>query len=207
MSATTVPRPDSTPARVAYAVAEVFSPVAVFVATLACVAIGAADTVWLGLRDASVAVLFFAAAPYGMVALGVRRGRLSDLHVRRRSDRPVVLTIVLVSMAVGWWVLRMLGASGELRGLIAAILVMTLVALLVTLVWKISLHGASSGLAVTALVLTFGRALLLAGLAVVAIGWARVTMGDHTVPQFVTGVALGVLAALLVMPAVATGVT
>jgi hypothetical protein len=205
MSDTTAPRPDPTATRMAHAVAQVFSPVVVFVATLVCVAIGAADTVWLGLRDASVAVLFFAAAPYAMVALGVRRGRFSDMHMRRRADRPVVLTIALVSMAVGWWVLRLLGASGELRGLIAAILVMALVALLVTLAWKISLHGATSGLAVAALVITFGRPLLLGGLAVVAVGWARVSMGDHTVPQFVAGVALGVLAAVLVMPAVAAG--
>ncbi len=63
------------------------------------------------------------------------------------------------------------------------------------MVWKISIHCAVAGGSVTILALFYGP-LVLAGLVLVGLlGWARVTMEDHTVAQVVAGSVLGAAAA------------
>jgi membrane-associated phospholipid phosphatase len=73
--------------------------------------------------------------------------------------------------------------------------------LLVTLVWKISIHVAVAAGAVVILALVFGPAWLLLVPLVAAVGWARVVLNDHSPAQSVAGATLGGLVALGVFSA------
>jgi hypothetical protein len=66
---------------------------------------------------------------------------------------------------------------------------------LVTVVWKISIHCAVASGSVTILALTFGPLVLCGYVLVGLLGWARVTVRDHSVAQVVAGSVLGAAAA------------
>lgn len=82
-----------------------------------------------GLLAGAVAVVFFAALPYGFVALGMRAGRLDDMHVRRRADRPLVMVVARVSLLLGRATPIRLGASARFLAFLGAVLGVVAVAL------------------------------------------------------------------------------
>ncbi|MEU5941439.1 hypothetical protein ABZ807_20160 [Micromonospora sp. NPDC047548] len=160
------------------------------------VALHATAPAWLtGLSWALLAVLFSAVVPYGIVWLGVRRGRLTDHHIGVREQRRGPLVGGLLSVLAGLAALVLLGAP---RALVAMVVVMFAVLLVVTAVnqaWKLSAHAAVSAGAVAVLVVVFGPALLVAFGLVALIGWSRVRLGDHTAAQVLAGATAGVLVA------------
>ncbi len=75
-----------------------------------------------GMLAGAVAVVFCAALTYGFVALAVRAGRLDDMHVRRRADRPLVMVVARVSLLLGRATPIRLGASARLLEFLGAVL-------------------------------------------------------------------------------------
>jgi len=92
-----------------------------------------------------------------------------------------------------------LGAPRELVALVAAMGVGLIVSLLVTLLWKISVHVAVVAGAVVILVLVFGPLLLVLAPLVALVGWARVEVADHTPAQVTAGRGLGATVAAVVV--------
>ena len=129
---------------------------------------------------------------------GVRRRQFTDHHVRLREQRPIAFLVGITSLLVGLALMVLLGAPRELVALVAAMGVGLIVSLLVTLLWKISVHVAVVAGAVTILVLVFGPVLVAAGPLVVLVGWARVEVGDHTPLQVLAGSVLGATVAAVV---------
>ncbi|HEX5205704.1 MAG TPA: phosphoesterase PA-phosphatase [Actinoplanes sp.] len=142
-----------------------------------------------------LAALFCAVIPYAMILRGVRRGRLSDRHIGERSQRTGPLLSGLGSVLAGLALLVAGGAPRELIALVVASFAGGAVATGINHFWKSSIHaGVAAGSAVV-LVLVFGPALLVAGVAVVAVGWSRVQLRDHTVAQVVVGAVIGAVVA------------
>ncbi|MEJ8642611.1 hypothetical protein WKI68_16790 [Streptomyces sp. MS1.HAVA.3] len=69
-------------------------------------------TSWSGLGWGLLAALFCGVAPIGIIALGVRRGALTDQHIRVRRQRVVPMALSLVSVVAGITLLHVLGAPG-----------------------------------------------------------------------------------------------
>src|SRR6185503_20551000 len=92
----------------------------------------------------------------------VRRGGLTDHHVGVRQQRPVPLLVGVASMLVGLILLALWSAPRDLVALVGVVAVGLAASLLVTLVWKLSIHAAVVSGAVAVLVLVFGPPLLLA---------------------------------------------
>jgi hypothetical protein len=63
-----------------------------------------------GLLLGGIASLFAGGIPYLVLAMGVRRGRFSDMHLSRREERPVMLAIGLASVSVGLGLMALLDA-------------------------------------------------------------------------------------------------
>ena len=82
-----------------------------------------------------------AGLPYAALLVGVRRGRFEDRHVRERAQRPALLAFTLASVAMGLVALRLLQAPRELFALMAAMVAGMAITLLVSTVWKISIHA------------------------------------------------------------------
>ncbi|GGM29136.1 phosphatase PAP2 family protein [Dactylosporangium sucinum] len=182
--------------RVARAVTEAFAP-AVWAAAMPVVVGLHAGAPWWGL----VTVLFTAAVPYGVIWLGVRRGRLTDHHIGKREQRRAPLAIGLASVLAGLGLLVVADAPGELVAMVVVMLLVLLGTTLVNLRWKLSAHTAVSAGAVTALTVLFGPLLAAGALLVAVIGWSRVRLGDHTAAQTVAGAVLGAaIAAAVFMP-------
>jgi membrane-associated phospholipid phosphatase len=184
--------------RLAQLVTEVFAPAPTATALLVVVAVHSSPTPVAALGWAILAVLFASAIPFVYVLWRVRRRRLTDRHVGLREQRLLPLLVGIASVLVGLALLSASGAPQEMVALVGAMMVGLIVSLLVTFVWKISMHTAVAGGAVTIIALVFGAEWLVLFLIVGLIGWARVKLEDHTPSQVTGGTALGALVAAIV---------
>jgi hypothetical protein len=182
-------------------VTEVLAPAPTVAVLVLLVAWHSAPTTAEAVQWGVLAVLFVSAMPFLYILRGVRRGRLTDHHVGLRQQRPVPLLIGVVSMLVGLFLLAFWGAPRGLIALVAMVAVGMALSLLVTLVWKLSIHAAVVSGAVAVLVLVFGLPLLVLAPLVPLVCWARVAVRDHTPAQTVAGAVLGAAVAVVVFSA------
>ncbi|WP_329379580.1 hypothetical protein OG625_13205 [Streptomyces sp. NBC_01351] len=151
---------------------------------------------WAGLGWGLLGALFCGVVPIGIIVLGVRRGALTDQHIRVRRQRVVPMALSLLSVAAGITLLRVLGAPADVFALVVAMLVGLVSSLLVTVGWQISIHMSVAGGTVMILLLVFGAPVLPAALLAAAVGWSRLVLKAHTPAQLLAGAALGGTAAL-----------
>jgi membrane-associated phospholipid phosphatase len=187
----------TTPNALARTVTEVFAPAVWAAAMPLIIAVHVTAPSWVtGLGWGLLAVLFCSAIPYGIIAIGVRRGKLTDHHIGVREQRRMPLVYGLLSVLAGLAALGLLGAP---RRLVAMVVVMFAVLLIVTAInqaWKLSAHAAVSAGSASVLIVVFGPILAVALLLVALVGWSRVQLRDHTAGQVITGAAAGVLIAV-----------
>ncbi|MGV9267931.1 phosphatase PAP2 family protein [Kitasatospora sp. NPDC003701] len=183
--------------RTARIVTETLAPAHLVIALLLLV--GAHSTAgWSGTGWGLLAALFCGVVPLGIIALGVRRGTLTDKHIRVRRQRVVPMAASLLSVVAGVALLYALDAPAEVGALVVAMLAGLVSALAVTVGWQISLHNAVAGGAAMILVLAFGPAVLpVAAAAPAAVGWSRLVLKAHTPAQVLAGTALGGVCALV----------
>lgn len=186
--------------RLARLVTELLAPAPTVAMLLVVVAWHSAAAASEALQWALLSVLFAALLPFLYILRGVRRKRLTDIHVYRREQRPRVLSIGIGSVIVGFALLTVLGAPRDLIALVGAMAVGLATSTLVTLFWKVSVHTAVNSGAVTILVLVFGEGLLIVTPLVALVGWARVEVEDHSPAQVVVGAALGAAVAAGIFP-------
>ncbi len=176
-------------------VTEVFAPAPVGAIVLLLVAWHSTSGIVAAIGWGVLTVALTIVPPLLFLLRGVRHGRFSDRHVRLRQQRPLPILAGLASVLVGFALLARLGAPRELLALIVAMAVGLIVALLITFVWKLSIHVASVAGAVVILVLVFGPPLVILVPVVALVGWARVELGDHTPGQVEAGAVIGALVA------------
>jgi membrane-associated phospholipid phosphatase len=187
--------------RTARALTEVGAPAVLLGVLPVVLSLATADTVAVGIAWAVVTAVFFAIAPFTWVLLGVRRGRLTDHHIGRRSQRRGPLLVGLACMVAGWLIALVGHAPATLVAYLGTVLLEAAAAVAVTLVWKISLHSWIAALGATALVIVFGPWALLTIPLVAGVAWSRVRLGDHSPAQVAAGLAAGVLITSVLFPA------
>lgn len=190
-----------TPQRAARALTEVGAPAVLLGVLPVVLSLATVDTVAGGITWAVVTAVFFAIAPFTWVLLGVRRGRLTDHHIGRRSQRRGPLLVGLLCMVAGWLIALVGHAPATLVAYLGTVLLEAAAAVAVTLVWKISLHSWIAALGATALVVVFGPWALLTVPLVAGVAWSRVRLGDHSPAQVAAGLAAGVLITSVLFPA------
>lgn len=183
---------------VARVVTELLAPAQVATILLFVVAWHSTHSLASSLVWGGVAALFAALVPLLYLLRGVRRRQFTDHHVRRREQRPLAFLVAISSLLVGLGLMAVLGAPRELIALVAAMGVGLIASLLVTLLWKISVHVAVVAGAVVILVLVFGPLLLVLAPLVALVAWARVVVRDHTRAQVIAGAVLGSAVAAVV---------
>ncbi|GHI87574.1 hypothetical protein ACWGF3_06160 [Streptomyces xanthophaeus] len=151
---------------------------------------------WAGLGWGLLAAFFCGVIPIGIIMFGVRRGALTDQHIRVRRQRVLPMALSLVSVVAGIALVHVLGAPADVSALVVAMLVGLASSLLVTLGWQISVHMSVAGGTVMILLIAFGAPMLLAVPVAVAVGWSRLALRAHTPAQLLAGSALGSTAAL-----------
>lgn len=198
-----VREPAPPPARLQLArlVTEVLAPAPTIAVLLLVVAWHSATTLVEALKWAALAILFSSLVPILYIIYGVRRRRLTDIHVRVREQRTVPLLVAIASVLVGLALLATGGAPRDLVALVGAGGVGLMVAIGITLFWKISIHTAVLAGAVVVLTLVFGPPLLVLAPAVALSCWARVEVRDHTPAQVAVGATVGAAVAALAFSA------
>lgn len=134
-----------------------------------------------------------------LMAHRVRRGDWADVDASRREERPVVYGLALLGLLVLAGALAWRGEStGLVRG-VAGTAGMLVVAGLLNLKVKVSLHLAFAAL--TATVLTRIGSPLGWPLAVLVpvLAWSRLALGRHRLLEVVVGAALGLVTGLAVV--------
>lgn len=171
---------------------EVVTPVVL--AALMLVLVGALSDpeAWRGAAKGLLAAGFVAGIPQALLLREVRSGRVTSGHnVRSRRERPRLMLVSLVSVVVGLGVVALVGAPRDLFVLVVAMVTGLAVATAISTVWQVSLHLAGAAGAVAVLVVVVGPWALLGVVVVVALAWARVVLGDHTIAQVIGGTVVG----------------
>lgn len=191
-----IDRPDRRTGRLlARAATEVFAPALLAALMPVVVGLHAASPVGVGLAWALVGSLFCSIIPNSLIWWGVRRGRLTDHHIRRREQRRRPLAYGLLSVLVGLAVMIGFGAPRPVLAMVVVMFALGLAVTVVNLVWKLSIHAAVAAGAAAVLVIEFGPALLASAPVVALVGWSRVRLRDHTVGQVAAGTVVGTLIA------------
>jgi hypothetical protein len=179
--------------RFAYWLSQISSPFVVGLGVFGYVALSTASTVTEGLQWLTVIGVGLL-VPFGLIWWGVKTGKLTDLHVSRRSERLVPLLVGLMALGGILAELLLLSASRPLVATLVAVIVSFTLATLITQVakYKISLHIDSAAGAVTVCCLLVSPVFLALSPLLVLIAWARWKLEAHTPLQAVTGAALAV---------------
>ena len=177
--------------RTAKAITEVLAPTVVLAAGYIAVTAATAQTIAHGLLWGLVAVLLGSVLPFLFILIAVRRGRISDHHVRVRGQRHIPLLVGLGCLVAGLGLLVVLHAPRPLIALFGLVIATLLPTMAVTVWWQISAHAAVAALVATFLVALWGPWLLLTAAGVAAVGWSRVALNAHTTAQVLAGTALG----------------
>ena len=132
--------------------------------------------------------------PMAVIVRGARKGKWDSHHVTDRAGRLVPFAVCIASVSAGYVVLIAGDAPHELLALAAAELACLVSALAITfgLKFKISMHATVVAGATVMLINVYGPWAALLFVPVAWVCWSRVELGDHTVAQVGTGVALGV---------------
>ena len=184
--------------RVAELVSVVGSPFLLAAALLLIVSWHATHRVGAALGWAALAATFVTLGPLVLLLVAVSAGRVGNLDLDRRHERPWPMVIALGITVIGLTVLWMLGAPHLLLILLISTLIGGTIALLITLRWKISIHAGGAAGAATVMALLYGAVALPLLIGVGLIGWSRVVLGKHTWPQVVAGAAISIVITVLV---------
>lgn len=189
--------------RLAHWVSDVLSPPVIAVAGLILI-VQRMETLadwWWALYFMVLTVLI----PVSYIVWKMRRGEITDFHVRVREQRFQPLTLTLaggVAALTGLW----LGHAPKLLLLLAGMGVAQVAfILLVTLHWKISGHGAAISSLAVFLCGIYGLVAAPALLAIPLVAWARVRLSRHTPAQTVFGSLVGAAFTLAVLVLLSAG--
>src|SRR4030042_1339029 len=130
------------------------------------------------LIDAILPALFF----YHLL----KRHEIHDWDITQRKERYPLYGFTLAAHLVGIYFTYM-SHQYHLGSMLIVFWFIGLIFFLITLFWKISLHGGVNMVLVTFVVLLFGRSFLWAYLILIPVGWSRIYLKKHTPVQFVSG--------------------
>ncbi|RZI82085.1 MAG: hypothetical protein EOP38_17095 [Rubrivivax sp.] len=121
-----------------------------------------------------------------------RSGRWGTVDASERSERPLLYALLL-AVALGYWLWLGGRQSAASNGVLVSVAMLGAAGLANRWI-KLSLHMASLGFAGVALQAWWPVAGLVALALLPLLGWARLRMARHTLPEVLGGCALGLLA-------------
>jgi hypothetical protein len=170
-------------------VSDIFSPAVMALPCLMLCVWNSAlpGTIWYALVYFLVAVPL----PLAYVAWLVKSGRVSDFHLPQRRDRTGPFVVSLAGALGALALLFYFRAPAAFLAPILAAFMQTFLLFLITLVWQISVHTATTAGLVTFAILALGSEASAVALLVPLVAWARVHLGRHTVLQAIVGALVG----------------
>jgi membrane-associated phospholipid phosphatase len=174
-------------------VSEVFNPLINPIVTFLILALGDQEQRTQNIFLNWIVAITFASGLIFLYIAYLKQNRAIDsteLIIREQRISP--LTFAVLSYALGFGVLTWLNAPWLMRGLMFCYATNTMVVLMITRRWKISIHTTGIAGPLVALTYQFGWMLLPLYILIPIVGLARVKMHRHTHLQVVAGGILGV---------------
>ncbi len=142
-----------------------------------------------------LAVLFLAATIVPMLLIyGLKKiGKVSDYNITFREQRFLPLLVMVGVNLVGYEVMDQLDAPRIFTGILLFNAVNTVLILLITLQWKISIHLLTLASSIALIYLQFGVVAFWLLLLVPVLMWARIYLKAHTFMQTLVGALIGFL--------------
>jgi membrane-associated phospholipid phosphatase len=150
----------------------------------------------LGLNNSIITTLIcfiFATLIPVITSLILIKKMKTDIDITDRTKRTFPLLFAVCSYIIGFFVLYAFGAPSITIALMFIYFSNTLIILLITLSWKISIHAMGVAGPTAALTYLFGYKGVLFGLLLPLVMWSRVKLNKHTNAQVLTGAVLGLI--------------
>jgi membrane-associated phospholipid phosphatase len=148
---------------------------------------------------AVISVMFGALVPMSIV-YGLSKLRIiPDLWASQRETRVIPFTGAICSYLLGSAALITEESPAIITALMLCYVGNTVIMMLISLRWKISVHASGIAGPATALVYALGVAALPLLFLVVPVGWARIRLRAHTLTQVAAGALLTILATWIQM--------
>ena len=135
--------------------------------------------------------------PISYLVIEIRRGNITNFHMRLREQRIRPMTVGLVCVTLAW-VIMWVGSAPYALIVFAGIgILQTAFLLLVTLRWKISGHSMTIAGVAVFFYGTLGSASAPILLTIPLVAWARVRLSRHDQLQVLAGTTSGILFTLI----------
>ena len=141
----------------------------------------------------AISITFGTLVPLGMMYHLSKRGLISDFYVSQKRERTKPFAGAIASYIVGSVVLLLVRAPAIVTALMLCTAGNTLIMMLITLRWKISIHASGIAGPVTTLVYGTGAWAAVFFLLLIPVGWARVRLRAHTPWQILAGALVTVI--------------
>lgn len=142
-------------------------------------------------------ITFGTMVPLVMMYQLTKRGLISDFNVSERQERTKPFVGAAVSYLAGSGALLLLRAPTIIITLMLCYACNTVIMLLITLRWKISIHASGIAGPTTALVYSIGTWAAVFFILLIPVGWARVQLKAHTPWQIFAGALVTAIATWL----------
>jgi membrane-associated phospholipid phosphatase len=144
-----------------------------------------------------ICLAFGTLAPLALIYQLSERGLISDFYVTEKEERAKPFAGAILSYLVGSLALLSLRAPTMVTGLMLCYAVNTLIMMLTTLRWKISVHASGIAGPTTTLMYGLGPWAAIFFALLLPVGWARIKLKAHTPAQVLAGALLTVVATWL----------
>ncbi len=131
------------------------------------------------------------AAPVAYIVHLLRRGELSDFHMRNRSERIKPMRMIPLFLLLSWLIFQTSGAPVLYQAMALVGALQAVAMLFITLRWKISGHSAGAAAFSVLLWGLYGVVAAPVLLILPLVIWARVTLKRHDMSQSLAGALLG----------------
>lgn len=134
----------------------------------------------------SVCFIFTSFASMAIILIWAKKLN-TDKDISNREDRPIPLIVGACCYFIGFLTLIFIGAPQIISFLLLCYTCNTLVIMLISTKWKISIHTTGLIGPAAAMILVLGKWGILLGLLYPIVIWSRVTLKKHTMAQAVIG--------------------
>lgn len=140
-----------------------------------------------------ISLTFGTAVPLILLYYLSRKGIIPDIYASKRESRAIPFVGAMLSYLLGAIALLLGGAPSIITAVMLCYLGNSLIMMLISLKWKISIHASGITGPATALAYSLGIwALPFLGL-VIPVGWARIKLKAHTLAQVTAGALLTIV--------------
>ena len=141
----------------------------------------------------AICFVFSNLIPIATVLILKKRGIISDLDASQKEQRIFPLTLGIIYSGIAFLILTYMQANPLVRGLMFCYMTNTIITILITRYWKISIHAMGVGGPIAVLWLAEFQYPIPALLILIAVSYSRVILKAHTILQAVAGALLGLV--------------